>query len=173
MLRVQVLSCTNLLAKDRNGSSDPFVVVSLLGTKHQTPVSKRTVNPTYNPKDATFDFPIYLSLADKLGVLELVVWDKDVLKKDYLGEAWIPLEDWFRDGNAFAFDDLNNKMISKPVISTRNSTPATGNVQVKLGFVSSPNTAALMDFEEIYSELVKRTRRSLVSAPPVRSSPSL
>lgn len=87
-----------------------FVVVSLLGTKHQTPVSKRTVNPTYNPKDATFDFPIYLSLADKLGVLELVVWDKDVLKKDYLGEAWIPLEDWFRDGNAFAFDDLNNKV---------------------------------------------------------------
>ncbi len=64
------------------------------------------------------------------------------------------------------------QMISKPVISTRNSTPATGNVQVKLGFVSSPNTAALMDFEEIYSELVKRTRRSLVSAPPVRSSPS-
>ncbi|KAI0715741.1 phosphatidylserine decarboxylase-domain-containing protein, partial [Cerioporus squamosus] len=166
MLRVQVLSCTNLLAKDRNGSSDPFVVVSLLGTKHQTPVSKRTVNPTYNPKDATFDFPIYLSLADKLGVVELVVWDKDMLKKDYLGEAWIPIEDWFRDGNAFAFDDLDNKLISKNVVSTRNSTPATGSVQVKLGFVSPPNTAALMDFAEIYSELVKRTRRSLVSAPP-------
>ena len=145
ILRVQVLSCTNLLAKDRNGLSDPyvsslfryqdeclrylphyhakyivltlcslsacrFVVVSLLGTKHQTHVSKRTVNPTYNPKDSTFDFPIYLSLADKLGVVELVVWDKDMLKKDYLGEAWIPLEDWFRDGNAFAFEDLNNKV---------------------------------------------------------------
>ncbi|RPD52671.1 C2-domain-containing protein [Lentinus tigrinus ALCF2SS1-6] len=110
ILRVQVLSGTNLLAKDRNGSSDPFVVVSLLGTKHQTPVSKRTVNPTYNPKDPTFDFLIYLSLADKLGVVELVVWDKDMLKKDYLGEAWIPKEDWFRDGNAFAFDDMNNKV---------------------------------------------------------------
>ncbi|RPD72321.1 hypothetical protein L226DRAFT_537138 [Lentinus tigrinus ALCF2SS1-7] len=166
ILRVQVLSGTNLLAKDRNGSSDPFVVVSLLGTKHQTPVSKRTVNPTYNPKDATFDFPIYLSLADKLGVVELVVWDKDMLKKDYLGEAWIPIEDWFRDGNAFAFDDMNNKFISKNLVSTRNSTPATGNVQVKLGFVVPPNTAALMDFAEIYSELVKRTRPSLVSAPP-------
>ena len=81
-----------------------------MGTKHQTHVSKRTVNPTYNPKDSTFDFPIYLSLADKLGVVELVVWDKDMLKKDYLGEAWIPLEDWFRDGNAFAFEDMNNKV---------------------------------------------------------------
>ena len=45
-----------------------------------------------------------------LGVVELVVWDKDMLKKDYLGEAWIPLEDWFRDGNAFAFEDMNNKV---------------------------------------------------------------
>ena len=87
-----------------------FVVVSLLGNKHQTPVAKRTVNPTYSPKDATFDFPIHLSLADKLGVVELVVWDKDMLKKDYLGEAWIPLEDWFRGGNAFAFEDPDNKV---------------------------------------------------------------
>ncbi|KAI0326469.1 hypothetical protein GY45DRAFT_1328911 [Cubamyces sp. BRFM 1775] len=166
ILRVQVLSCINLLSKDRNGFSDPFVVVSILGNRQHTPVSKRTVNPTYNPKDATFDFPIYLSLADKLGVVELVVWDKDVLKKDYLGEAAIPLEDWFRDGNAFAFDDDNNKLISRNLVSTRNSTQATGSIQVKLGFVTPPNTTPLMDFGEIYSELVKRTRPSLVSAPP-------
>ena len=87
-----------------------FVVASLLGTKFQTPVAKRTLNPTYNPKDATFEFPIYLSLADKLGVVELVVWDKDMLKKDYLGEAWIPIEDWFRNGSAYAFEDPENKV---------------------------------------------------------------
>ena len=91
-------------------SFDRFVVASLLGTKFQTPVAKKTLNPTYPPKDATFDFPIYLSLADKLGVVELVVWDKDVIKKDYLGEAWIPIEDWFRDGNAFPFNDSSNKV---------------------------------------------------------------
>jgi phosphatidylserine decarboxylase len=86
-----------------------FVVVSLLSTRHQTPVSKKNTNPTYDPKDATFDFPIYLSLADKLGVVELVVWDKDMLKREYLGEVALPLEDWFKDDNAFAFDDPNNK----------------------------------------------------------------
>ena len=91
-------------------SRSRFVVISLLGNRHQTAVAKRTLNPAYNPKDATFDFPIHLSLADKLGVVELVVWDKDMLKKDYLGEAWIPLEDWFRDGRAYAFDDMNNKV---------------------------------------------------------------
>ncbi|OBZ66242.1 Phosphatidylserine decarboxylase proenzyme 3 [Grifola frondosa] len=166
ILRVQVLGCKNLLAKDRCGFSDPFVVVSLLGNRQQTPVSKRTINPDYSAKDATFDFPIYLSLADKLGVVELVIWDKDVLKKDYLGEVSIPLEDWFRDGNAFPFDDLNNKAIYANVVSTRNSTHATGTIHVKLGFVAPAKTTTLMDFGEVYSDLVKRTRPSLVSAPP-------
>ena len=84
--------------------------VSLLSTRFQTPVSKKNTNPTYDAKDATFDFPIHLSLADKLGVVELVVWDKDMLTKDYLGEVAIPLEDWFNDNNAFGFDGANNKV---------------------------------------------------------------
>ena len=113
-LRLQVLSCTDLLAKDRNGTSDPYVVVSVLNNKHQTPVAKRTLNPKYTPKDATFDFPIYLSLTDRLGALELVVWDKDYLGKDYLGEAALPLDHWFTSSvpeekdRAYAFDDAGN-----------------------------------------------------------------
>lgn len=87
-----------------------FVVVSVLSTRFQTPVSKKTLNPSFAPTDATFDFPIYLSLADKLGVVELVIWDKDVLKKEYLGEASLPLDDWFREDGVFAFDDPNNKV---------------------------------------------------------------
>jgi phosphatidylserine decarboxylase len=80
-----------------SSSRHSFVVVSVLNDRKQTPVVKRTLNPVYNPKDATFDFPIYLSLADKIGVVELVVWDKDLLKKDYLGEVSVPLDDWFID----------------------------------------------------------------------------
>ncbi|EDR01686.1 uncharacterized protein LACBIDRAFT_310706 [Laccaria bicolor S238N-H82] len=71
--KIQIIGCTQLLAKDRNGASDPFVVVSVLLMRHQTPVAKRTLNPVYNPKDATFEFPLYLSLADKLVGVELVV----------------------------------------------------------------------------------------------------
>jgi phosphatidylserine decarboxylase len=82
----------------------------VLSTRFQTPVSKKNTNPTYDPKDATFDFPIYLSLADKLGVVELVIWDKDMLTKEYLGEVAILLEDWFGEDNAYAFDDPNNKV---------------------------------------------------------------
>ena len=85
-------------------------MVSLLRDRHQTSVVKKTVNPAWASADATFDFPIFLSLADRLGVIEFVVWDKDMLRKEYLGEANIPLEDWFRDGNAFAFEDPENKV---------------------------------------------------------------
>lgn len=90
-----------------------FVVVSLLNTRHHTPVIKRNANPEYSLKDATFDFPIYLSLADRLGTIEIVVWDKDnMLRKEYLGEVALPLEDWFMDGNAFGFGDDRNKVHS-------------------------------------------------------------
>jgi len=92
------------------------VVVSVLSTRFQTPVLKRNTNPIYPAKDATFDFPIYLSLTDKLGVVELVVWDKDMLKKDYLGEIALPLDDWFREDDVYAFDDPNNK-VGKSLIS--------------------------------------------------------
>ena len=80
---------------------------------------KKTLNPVYVAKDATFDFPIYLSLVGRLGVLELIVWDKDMLKKDYLGEGSIPLDDWFRNGNAYAFEDMDNKVCkhSHPLIA--------------------------------------------------------
>jgi phosphatidylserine decarboxylase len=47
-------------------------------------------------------------LAEKLGVLELILWNKDLLMKDYLGEAALPLEDWFREGDngrRFAWED--------------------------------------------------------------------
>jgi C2 domain len=85
-----------------------FVTVSVLSTRFQTPVCRRTLNPVFAAKDATFNFPIYLSLADKLGVLEFVIWDKDMLRKEYMGEHALPLDEWFK-GNAFAFNDPDNQ----------------------------------------------------------------
>jgi phosphatidylserine decarboxylase len=55
------------------------------------------LNPSFPAKDATFDFDIYLSLADKLSAIELIAWDKDTFGKEYLGEAALPLHDWFQD----------------------------------------------------------------------------
>lgn len=175
-LRVQIMGCKELLAKDKNGFSDPFVVVTLLNKRFQTPVVKKTLNPIFFPAESTFDIPIYLSVADRLGALEMVIWDKDMLKKDYLGEVALSLEDWFPQQShqadpkaasaAYGFDNPANQAMTLKVQSTRSSTPATGTVRVKLGFVQPANAENLMDFHEIYGELIKRVQPSLVSAPP-------
>lgn len=48
------------------------------GSRHTTPVVKRSLNPVFPAAQSTFDFPIYLSLAAVIGGrgLEGVVWDK-------------------------------------------------------------------------------------------------
>ena len=131
LLRVQVVGCSDLQAKDKNGKSDPFVpdaliyfkmtnrelhvrfvVVGLSQARQSTPVIKKSLNPQFPPDKSTFDFPIYKSTIGVQGALELVVWDKDLLKKDYLGEVALPFDEWFRNHNspspAFAFDDPRN-----------------------------------------------------------------
>lgn len=178
-LRVQVIGCRGL-ARARNGTQakegdlNPLVVISLLNNRHHTPVLKRTPNPVYVAKDATFDFPIYLSLADRLGSVELVVWDKDTLKlkKEYVGEVALTLESWFRDGdsdllvNGLGFSAETNQPRSVNLVSTRANTHASGMAVVKLGFIAPPGAQSPMAFERVFAELVKRSRPSLVSAPP-------
>ncbi|KAI0085322.1 hypothetical protein BDY19DRAFT_865355, partial [Irpex rosettiformis] len=73
VLRVQIVSCIDLLAKDKGGVSDPFIIVTVLRDRFCTSALKKTVNPVWSPQDATFDFQLYHSLADKLGVVEFVI----------------------------------------------------------------------------------------------------
>jgi phosphatidylserine decarboxylase len=43
-------------------------------------------------------------------------------------------------------------------------------MHIKIGFVNPPNATIKPDFEQTYKSIVKRSRPSLVSAPPVRIS---
>ncbi|KAI9457312.1 C2 domain-containing protein [Lactarius psammicola] len=153
IFRVQVLSCKDLEATDINGYSNPFVIVSVLGKQFQTPVCKRNLNPVYEPKDATFDFPVYASLVDQLGTLEFVVWDKGFIRNEYLGEYSLPIDQWFK-GMAFAFDDPNNKPFFVGLISSRPAATVRGTMQIKVGFVHPPNSTGLPDFGKTYNALM-------------------
>ena len=64
---------TSIGRKGANSLPVRFVVVSLGSKRFQTPVVKKTINPSYDGKDATFDFPIYLSLSDTINSLEIVM----------------------------------------------------------------------------------------------------
>jgi phosphatidylserine decarboxylase len=80
---------------------------------------KCRTNFVYAAKDATFDFPIYLLLAGKLAVVKLVVWDKDMLMKEYLSKVASLLHDWFRQEGVYAFDDPNNQVCQYSRLCTR------------------------------------------------------
>ncbi|KAH8977927.1 hypothetical protein EDB86DRAFT_2816577 [Lactarius hatsudake] len=94
IFRVQVILCNDLGTKDYNGSHDTFVTVSYLGKRFQTPVFKRSHDEL---KDATFHFPICTSLVLKPSTLELVVWNKDVIRNKYLGECSLPVDPWSKE----------------------------------------------------------------------------
>ena len=61
--------------------TDPLARSAAVSVLSTTLVLKRSTNPIYAPKDPIFDLLIFLSLADTLGVVELVVWDKDMVTK--------------------------------------------------------------------------------------------
>ncbi|KAH9025326.1 C2 domain-containing protein [Lactarius hengduanensis] len=158
ILRTQVFSCMDMEAKDSSGFSNPYVIVSGLGKQYQTPVCERNLNPVYEPKDATFDFPIYKSLLHKPGTLKFVVWSKGKFRDDYLGEFALPVDKWFK-GTALAFNDPNNRPFFVNLASSRRTTSARGAVLIKSGFVQPPDSKGLFDFGQTYN--------ALILAPPV------
>ncbi|KAF8185621.1 hypothetical protein K438DRAFT_1973910 [Mycena galopus ATCC 62051] len=68
-----------------------FLVASLHSTRHQPPVAKKTLNPVYAPKDATWDFQTYGRVADTLGAVE-----------EGLSGGGSAAEDWFRPDLGFS-----------------------------------------------------------------------
>ncbi|KAH8983817.1 C2 domain-containing protein [Lactarius hatsudake] len=158
VLRVQVLSCRDLVAKDSNDKSSPCLcgVVSLMGKQSKTPVCKKNLDPVYKAKEATFDFPLYRSLVNKLSTFEFAVWDKDLIgKDDFLGNYALPIGQWF-NRTAFAFNDFPVDLKSSRSESMR----------IKVGFVPL-NSTSQPDFEKVCNTLKSAVQ---VRAPMVSSN---
>ena len=93
VLKVEVLRGRNLAAKDKSGTSDPFLVLTLGDAKEATIVISKTLNPEWNQ---TFELPV---LTADSALLEAVCWDKDRFRNDYMGEFDVVLEDIFASGS--------------------------------------------------------------------------
>ncbi|EJD44517.1 hypothetical protein AURDEDRAFT_88100 [Auricularia subglabra TFB-10046 SS5] len=168
ILRVQVLGCKNLAAADRNGKSDPYVVVTFQRQRKKTPVMHKTLDPVY-AKDATFDFPVYQSVVERLGtLLELVVWDKDLLGKDYLAELPLACASWFPSAE-YDFASPKNHSFWRDLQSSRSKREARGAIHVKIGFVAPQGVGARsVDFGAIYGALSKQSRGDIFSTPATK-----
>ncbi|KAF1944024.1 phosphatidylserine decarboxylase proenzyme [Clathrospora elynae] len=92
VLRANVIKGRNLAAKDRSGTSDPYLVLTLGDAKEATPAINKTLNPEWNQ---TLELPI---VDEQSLLLEVCCWDKDRFGKDYMGEFDVILEDQFLNG---------------------------------------------------------------------------
>ncbi|CAI6340956.1 unnamed protein product [Periconia digitata] len=91
VLRANVIQGRNLAAKDRSGTSDPYLVLTLGDARHTTPTINKTLNPEWN---CTLEFPV---TGEQTLLLEACCWDKDRFGKDYMGEFDVILEDLFQN----------------------------------------------------------------------------
>ncbi|EYE91599.1 putative phosphatidylserine decarboxylase Psd2 [Aspergillus ruber CBS 135680] len=90
ILKVAVLKGRDLAPKDRGGTSDPYLIVTLGDSRQSTPTIPKTLNPEWN---VAFEMPVV-----GVPLLECICWDHDRFGKDYMGEFDIPLEDIFQEG---------------------------------------------------------------------------
>lgn len=98
LLHVTLVRGEGLVEKDSypgsRGSSDPFFKVKLKSQRWRSPVKHQTVNPVY---DCEFDFVVNSSdLLNPDVAIEIECWDKDMVGKDFMGNARVFLRDVVR-----------------------------------------------------------------------------
>ncbi|KAI1389400.1 phosphatidylserine decarboxylase-domain-containing protein [Hypoxylon trugodes] len=89
VLKIVVIRARNLAAKDRGGTSDPYLQLTCGESKFVTHHVPKTLNPDWN---VICTVPI--TGVDNL-LLDCICWDKDRFSKDYLGEFDLALEEIF------------------------------------------------------------------------------
>jgi len=133
VLKATVVKGQNLAPKDRNGFSDPFVILSLGDYRFITEVIPKTLDPTWN---ATFEMSLSGVAAP---TLQCVCWDKDFVGKEYMGEFEVTLDELFTDGR------IETEPRWFPLKSTQKNTHISGEIQLQFSLLDSTDGAATAD----------------------------
>jgi hypothetical protein len=140
LLCVRVIAARNLTSKDRNGKSDPWLLIKVGDCRKESDVVRASLNPVWGQpegisksaltSDGSTDreaFVVAPVWADTLGAIriEIILWDKDSFKKDeYLGEVslgWEEMAEIFRDSIPVAYGSPDNQVCNRLI---SNSTAA-------------------------------------------------
>ncbi|KAI9680667.1 MAG: hypothetical protein M1817_004107 [Caeruleum heppii] len=130
ILKTTVLRARSLAARDKNGSSDPFLVVMLEDSRSVTHAVHKCLNPEWN---VCFDMPI--TGAHSL-LLQCVCWDKDRFGKDYLGEFDVALDEMFVNGKT------TQEPQWYPLRSRRKRSQVSGEVELQLSVIDPASPSA-------------------------------
>ncbi|PKS07518.1 hypothetical protein jhhlp_006122 [Lomentospora prolificans] len=151
-LKVSILKGRNLAAKDRSGTSDPYLVLVLGDAKAITHSVPKTLNPEWNVIE---DLPVN---SVQTLLLDVICWDKDRFGKDYMGEFDLALEEIFANGEPAQepkWYPLRSKRRGKK------SSVVSGEIQLQftLHDTSNPSATAQQIFDK-FNALVKAVPES-------------
>ncbi|KAL8890612.1 MAG: hypothetical protein Q9205_001347 [Flavoplaca limonia] len=136
LLKTTVLRARNLAAADKNGTSDPFLVVTLGDARESTPIISKNLNPEWN---VSFDLPV---IGIQSLLLEAVCWDKDRMGKDYLGEFDVAIEDIFEDGQIVQEPKWYTLKSKRNGEKKKKGTNVSGEVQMQFTMIDPSNPSA-------------------------------
>ncbi|KAL8681764.1 MAG: hypothetical protein Q9186_002153 [Xanthomendoza sp. 1 TL-2023] len=136
LLKTTVLRARNLAAKDKSGTSDPFLVVTLGDAKESTPTISKNLNPEWN---VSFDLPV---MGVQSLLLEAVCWDRDRMGKDYLGEFDVAVEDIFDNGKIVQEPKWYTLKSKRGGEKKKKGTAISGEVQMQFTMADPSNPSA-------------------------------
>jgi phosphatidylserine decarboxylase len=154
-LRVTIVQAKNLAAKDRGGTSDPYLVVQVGDSRIVTHSVPKTLNPEWN---VTEEVPVN---SVQCLLVDVICWDKDRFGKDYLGEFEIALEDIFHKADRVETSPTWFPLKSKR--TGKKSSIVSGEVKLQFALVDAANPSATP--EQIYDKF-----QVLVGTVPIASS---
>ncbi|SPN99555.1 related to phosphatidylserine decarboxylase [Cephalotrichum gorgonifer] len=160
-LKVSILKGRNLAAKDRSGTSDPYLVLNLGDAKAITHSVPKTLNPEWN---ASEDLPVN-SVQNLL--LDVICWDKDRFGKDYMGEFDLGLEEIFADGKTVQEPKWYPLRSKKPGKKTG---VVSGEVQLQFTLYDTTNPDATAD---LIFEKLNGLIRSVAEPASQNATPSM
>eukprot|EP01052_Picozoa_sp_SAG31_P004786 SAG31_NODE_202_length_20512_cov_62.659237_11_plen_3224_part_00 len=146
MVMVTVVGCTDLLAADANGKSDPYVQLSMRNTSLQgiKPWRTRTVEKNLNPEfGETFSFSVGAGEDDHTMVVD--VMDHDHIGHDdqigrleiNLDEVFVHWEDNEMVERVFDLGDGDGKVSSKFLLTAKDADNPCGTVNLKLVYADA------------------------------------
>ncbi|KAL8278896.1 hypothetical protein RQP46_008767 [Phenoliferia psychrophenolica] len=151
-LVIRVLAAKDLVARDRNGTSDPFVVIRFADARSTGPTIKECLNPVWGTAGEATESKLEVKVWDSRGLgrerIEIVIWDKDRVGKQFLGEVSLGIMDWWGDSKNWkdglppvGIDDPANQPVWHAIRSSRRtSVTISGQLLVQVGFAPVPPT---------------------------------
>ena len=125
-ISISNLRGNDLLAKDKNGFSDPFVTFSgfFMRFPAKTSVKKKTLNPSWTDEEIPLLYPTVTNFYLKYCYIYVLLLDEDLVGADNMGQGVIPLYDVFDSPEPVDF-------ICKLTLSGEPAGTLTGKIQLK------------------------------------------